>query len=324
MKNREKLLTNPIFITVIAVFCTMLWGSAFPCIKTGYKLFRIDSNDISSTIVFAGARFAAAGLIVLIIGLIISPKKMPLRKNDILPISLLGLFQTFLQYLLLYIGLVNVSGTKSSVLTSVAAFASVILSALFFKNDSLTIKKLLGCVIGITGIVVMNIGGDMGGFLLIGDGLVILSNLSGAAGNIITKKISGGRSPIQISAWQFILGGSALIIVGLLFGGKLVFYEYGCVLILLYLAAMAGTAFLLWTMLISHNSVSRIAVFNLLIPVFGTMWSGLFLGENILTASNIFSLILVCSGIFLVNFKSIRKGSAESVGTDKQNDNGYD
>ncbi len=324
MMNRKKLLSSTLFVSAAAVFCTMLWGSAFPCIKIGYRLFGIDGSDIPSTLVFAGARFAAAGLIVLIIGLIISPQKMKLGKKDILPISLLGLFQTFMQYLLLYIGLVNVSGTKSSVLTSVSAFASVILSALFFKNDSLTVKKLLGCAIGIAGIIVMNAGGDMGGFILIGDGLVILSNLSGAAGNIVTKKISGGRSPLQISAWQFIFGGSALIIAGSVLGGRLVFHEYGCILILLYLAAMAGIAFLIWTMLISHNSVSRIAVFNLLIPVFGTMWSGIFLGENVLTASNILSLLLVCSGIFLVNFRSIRKGSVEHVGTDKQNDNGYD
>ena len=132
MMNRKKLLSSTLFVSAAAVFCTMLWGSAFPCIKIGYRLFGIDGSDIPSTLVFAGARFAAAGLIVLIIGLIISPQKMKLGKKDILPISLLGLFQTFMQYLLLYIGLVNVSGTKSSVLPSVSAFASVILSALFF------------------------------------------------------------------------------------------------------------------------------------------------------------------------------------------------
>ena len=123
MMNRKKLLSSTLFVSAAAVFCTMLWGSAFPCIKIGYRLFGIDGSDIPSTLVFAGARFAAAGLIVLIIGLIISPQKMKLGKKDILPISLLGLFQTFMQYLLLYIGLVNVSGTKSSVLTSVSAFA---------------------------------------------------------------------------------------------------------------------------------------------------------------------------------------------------------
>lgn len=300
----KSLLTNSIFVAAVAVFCTILWGTAFPCIKIGYRLFQIESGDIPSTLIFAGARFALAGVIVLTIGLVISPEKMLLRKKDILPVSVLGLFQTFLQYLLLYIGLVSVSGTKSSLLTSVSAFGSVILSAVFFKSDRLTVKKLIGCIVGIAGIVVINIGGELGGFTLLGDGLVILSNLSGAAGNIISKKIAGGRSPVQLAAWQLILGGSALIITGLCLGGRLVFYEASCYFMLLYLAAMAGVAFMLWTMLIFHNDVSRVAVYNLLIPVFGTMWSGIFLGENIFTVINLLSLLHVCAGIFLVNVRS--------------------
>ena len=150
----------------------------------------------------------------------------------------------------------------------------------------------------------MNLGGDtLGGFILAGDGLVILSNISGAAGNVISKKISSGRSPVQISAWQLIFGGAALTLTGLLCGGRLIFYEAGCFWLLIYLAAMAGTAFMLWTMLLFHNDVSRVAVYNLLIPVFGAMWSAVFLGENIFTAANLISLAMVCSGIFIVNFK---------------------
>ena len=227
---------------------------------------------------------------------------MLLHKKDILPVGILGFFQTFMQYLLLYIGLLKVSGTKSSLLTSVAAFGSVILSAIFFKSDKLTFKKILGCLVGISGIFVITMsGGSIGGFSLMGDGLVILSNLSGAFGNVISKKISPNRDPIQISGWQLTFGGSALIITGLIFGGKLIFYNINCLLILLYLAFMAGIAFMLWTMLLFHNPVSKIAVFNLFIPVFGTMWSGIFLSENIFTPINLISLLLVCSGVFLVN-----------------------
>ena len=79
---------------------------------------------------------------------------------------------------------------------------------------------------------------------------------------------------------------------------------------LLYLAAMAGIAFMLWTMLLFHNDVSRVAVYNLLIPVFGAMWSGIFLGENIFTLINILSLVLVSSGIFIVNISVSKKGHA--------------
>ena len=306
--TKTNIKTNIIFVASVAVCCTLLWGTAFPCIKIGYELFAIEADDIPSKLLFAGARFAVAGVIVLVIGLFQDRKAMRLRKKDLFPITVLGFFQTFLQYLLLYIGIVRVSGTKSAIFTSLAAFASVILSAVCFKSDSLTFKKITGCCIGLLGIIIMNINGDgISGFTFIGDGLVILSNLSGAVGNIISKKISADRSPVQISAWQLIIGGCSLVIIGFIFGGRLIFYDLNCLLMLLYLAAMAGVAFMLWTMLLFHNNVSRVAVFNLLIPVFGTMWSGLFLGENILTLTNIISLLMVCSGIFIVNFSISKK-----------------
>ncbi len=312
--RKQKLLTHPLFVAAVAVGCTLLWGTAFPCIKIGYQLFHIGSGDIPSTLIFAGARFSLAGVIVLLIGLCISPRKMRLHKRDLLPVTLLALLQTYLQYLLLYIGLVRVSGTKSSLLTSVAAFGSVVLSAVCFRSDRMTIRKIVGCLVGISGIVVINLGGDLGGFSLLGDGLVILSNLSGAAGNIVSKKFASGRSPVQLAGWQLLVGGSALIVTGFSCGGRLVFYDLSCVLMLLYLAAMAGIAFMLWTMLLFHNEVSRVAVFNLLIPVFGTMWSGLFLKENIFTLVNLLSLLLVCGGIFLVNIPFKTKGSVSHVG----------
>lgn len=306
--RKRSIKTNVFFVAGIAVICTLLWGSAFPCIKIGYELFRIDSGDIPSKLIFAGARFLIAGLIVLLIGLFKEKKAMLLHRRDILPVAVLGFLQTYLQYLLLYIGLVRVSGTKSAIFTSISAFGSVLISAAVFKSDRLTLRKLLGCFIGLAGIIIMNIGGDgLGGFLLLGDGLVILSNISGAAGSVYSKKISTGRSPVQLSAWQLIFGGSALTLTGLAFGGRLIFYETGCYVMLLYLAAMAGIAFMLWTMLLFHNEVSRVAVYNLLIPVFGTMWSGIFLGENIFTPVNILSLSLVCAGILVVNLHKSKR-----------------
>lgn len=295
-------LKHPLALAAIAVFCTLLWGTAFPCIKIGYELFLMDGGDVPSKFVFAGWRFFGAGVLVMVIGLLRHPKKMVLHRQDMAPVALLGFFQTFLQYLLLYSGIIYVSGTKSSIFTSLSAFGSVVLSALFFRSDRLTLRKLGGCLIGITGIVLMNWDGDgFGGFLWWGDGLVILSNLSGAVGNVISKKIAAGRDALQIAAWQLLIGGGSLTILGYLCGGTLHFYNIGCVLMLLYLAVMAGAAFLLWTVLLFHHPVSRVAVYLLLIPVFGTLCSGIFLGENIFTWNNLLSLLLVCGGIFLVN-----------------------
>lgn len=44
-----------------ALLCCLLWGSAFPCIKIGYRLFEVDAVDTASQILFAGCRFTLAG-----------------------------------------------------------------------------------------------------------------------------------------------------------------------------------------------------------------------------------------------------------------------
>lgn len=72
--NREKFYTNRRNIVLLATLCCFLWGSAYPAIKGGYELFNISGGDIPSKLIFAGYRFALAGIIVLWVQ-IISKKK---------------------------------------------------------------------------------------------------------------------------------------------------------------------------------------------------------------------------------------------------------
>ena len=65
MKN-TKVYTNMAFVTVIALLCCGLWGSATPFIKIGYQLMLPDKN-VPSTILFAGIRFTFAGILTIFI-----------------------------------------------------------------------------------------------------------------------------------------------------------------------------------------------------------------------------------------------------------------
>lgn len=306
MKNND-ILSNRVMVAFIAVICTALWGTAFPFIKIGYEQFEIATDDVPTKLVFAGTRFALAGIIVLCIGFCIKPKSMKVTKQDLMSIGIISLFQTILQYLFFYIGIMYVSGTKSAIFTSISTFAVVLFSPLFFKQDKIDLQKIGGCIIGVSGILIVNLSGESTGFTLYGDGLVILSNLCGAAGNIASKKVGQNKNPVMLTGYQLLLGGSVLMIVGLLFGGRLHTEEAMGIVNLVYLAAMAGTAFMLWTMLLLHNNVSNVCVYNLLTPVFGTLWSGIFLRENVFTFINLLSLLLVAGGIFLVNFNTSKK-----------------
>ncbi len=55
--NAQKLFSKKWIVFATAVLCTLLWGSAFPGIKTGYRMFRIASQDTADQLMFAGARF---------------------------------------------------------------------------------------------------------------------------------------------------------------------------------------------------------------------------------------------------------------------------
>lgn len=90
--------------------------------KVGYAQFGIEGNDIGSKLLFAGARFTLAGIMVLFIFLVKNKHLPKIEKNGIMPVMLLGSVQTFGQYIFTYIGIGFTSGANTSVITACATF----------------------------------------------------------------------------------------------------------------------------------------------------------------------------------------------------------
>lgn len=310
----NKLLKNRKFAYLCAVLCTMLWGTAFPVIKLGYGIMSIESDDIASKLVFAGARFLIGGVIVYIFGSVIAKKPVKMQKADIKPVALLALVQTALQYLFSYIGVGYTTAANTAIITGCMSFFVVLLSPLFFKSERLTFLKITGCIIGFAGVLAVNFSGfDSLGFSFLGEGFVLLSTLCAAAGNLITKGCMKSRSSVTVTAFQLSAGGLILLLSGFAFGGSINLASPANMLVLLYLAFVSAGAFTLWTAILRYHPVSKISVFNLLVPVFGTLWSGILLGEGILNIENLISLILVCGGILLVNLQPEKDGGGMKI-----------
>lgn len=94
-----------------------------------------------------------------------------------------------------------------------------------------------------------------------------------------------------------------LTIIGLACGGRLSFEKMQSSFILLWLAFVSAAAFTIWTALLKYHPASKITVFNLLVPIFGTVLSGLMLGENVFRIETLVSLVLISLGIAAVNFQ---------------------
>lgn len=289
----------------------MLWGSAYPAIKSGYALFAIATGDVSSKMVFAGYRFVLAGFFLLLMAKLVQRQRLTLTQKNLQQVVTLGLAQTSLQYVFFYIGLAYTTGVKGSIMNGTGTFFSVILAHFIFQNDRLSWRKMLGCGVGFAGVMMVNFNPDVLDFhfTLLGEGFVVLAAFVLAAASIYGKQVSQRMDSILMTGYQLGIGGLVLAAGGHAFGGTLAGLSWQSVALLLYLALLSSVAFALWTILLKFNSVGSVAVFNFLIPVFGALLSALFLGESILEWKNVGALALVCAGIVLVTRETSRSVS---------------
>lgn len=293
---------GPIII-LLALFCTILWGTAYPAVKIGYELFAIDSANDFGKLLFAGLRFTLAGLMTLAVSVILQKKLVIPQRQHWRGIALLGLVQTTGQYIFFYLGLSNTTGVKGSILYALATFFVVIFAHFLFPDDKMNLQKILGCCIGFVGVLLITFDGTGlgGGFTFTGEGFIMLSTLSSALGALISRSVAQGQDPVVVTGYQLTGGGLILIFIGLIGHGHFDSVTAPGILLLLYMAFLSAAAFTVWTMLLKYNPASKIAVYNFLIPIFGTTYSVMFLNESIFNLRSLLALILACAGIYIVN-----------------------
>lgn len=307
--KKQSFMSNTIVVALIAMICCALWGSAFPCIKIGYRLFEIGNNDPFSQILFAGIRFFLAGVFTVLIGSIIEKRPLLPNRKSAGKIVVLAMFQTIIQYLFFYIGLSHTTGVKASVLDGASVFIALFVSCIVFRLEKITSAKIIGSLIGFVGVILINLNGLDFQFKLTGEGFILLSALGYAMSSVFMKRYSAQTSPILLSGWQFVFGGAVMTIVGLIFGGTLKVASAKAVFMLIYLALLSAVAYSLWSVLLKYNPVSKVTVYGFLNPVFGSIFSVIFLGETeAFGISAVLSLILVSVGIYIVNRKEAGLG----------------
>lgn len=295
--------SDPIFVMLIASLCCWLWGSAYPSIKLGYIAFNILPEDIASKYVFAGYRFTLAGMLLLLLYRIVRKQKIQVTRPQWTGLIMLGILQTGLQYMFFYVGVANTTGVKGSIMNATTTFFSVVLAHFIYKNDKLSRNKIVGCLLGFVGVIIVNFHTDLlaFSFSFTGEGFVIIAALVFSVTALYAKRLTATIDVLIITGVSLFVGGLVLTLLGLLLGGRVTHFTLESTSNLIYLALLSSVAFCLWNMLLKYNKVGRVSVYNFLIPVFGALLSALFLGETILELKNLAALLFVSVGIYLVN-----------------------
>lgn len=303
----EKFFTRTAVVWAGALICCFLWGSAFPSIKIGYSLFQIESSQIPSQILFAGIRFFFAGILAVLIGCVTRRKFLVPQKQSWKKIFKLSSLQTIGQYIFFYIGLAFTTGVRGSIVEGTNVFVAIFIACLLFRQEKLDAKKIIGSILGFSGVVLINISGNSTGgegMFWLGDLLIFLSTFCYGFSSVLLKRYSADEDPIVLSGYQFIIGGIIMALIGLAAGGTLPVVSAEGILLLAYLAFVSAVAYSLWGILVKYNPISKVAVFGFMNPVFGVILSAVFLHEgSVLGFTSIASLVLICLGIYIVNRK---------------------
>ena len=160
---------------------------------------------------------------------------------------------------------------------------------------------------GIAGVVVINLMGnslDMG-FKLTGEGFILIAQLSYGISTVLINLFSRKVSPVVLSGTQFTMGGIVLTLIGVGMGGHLGNVTAGGVAIIFYLAMVSAVHIHSGLYCLHGMMFRRLQLCSFVNPLCSVILSALMLGEvkQAFNIGSLIALILVCTGIYIVNCK---------------------
>ena len=299
--KKKSIFQRPLWVVIFALTAAIAWGWAYPLIKLGFEEFGITPQMTGSKMLFAGIRFMISGLIILAIAWNTKKNFQVKRSSDWWYILLFALLNTTIHYACFYIGLSHRDGARAAILNSLGVFMLVLLACLFFKTDKLNFRKIMGCVMGFSGILILNIGSTSSiQFSWLGDGMIILNALCSSFAGLMTRGL-GKRVDIFVgTGYSLAIGGGLLILPGLIMNGNLPHITGYGILILALLICISSLGFALYNKLLSCNPIGKVAIFNSLIPAVGAITSCWCLQEPFYI-NYVFAIILLTGGIYIIN-----------------------
>ena len=298
---KKSIFQRPLWVAIFALTAAIAWGWAYPLIKLGFEEFGITSQMTGSKMLFAGIRFMLSGLIILGIAWNTKKKFQVNGITDWWYIILFSLLNTTIHYACFYIGLSYSNGARAAILNSLGVFILVLLACAFFKTDKLNSRKIIGCTMGFSGILALNLGAESSEqFTWLGDGMIVLNTLCSAFAGLMTRGLSKRVDIFVGTGYSLAIGGALLILPSLFMNGTLPQITWTGILILILLIGISTIGFALFNKLLSCNPIGKVAIFNSLIPAVGAVTSCWCLHEPFYM-NYILAIILLSSGIYIIN-----------------------
>ena len=285
---REPKLIDYFLLTILSI----IWASAFFNIKIA--TYSYGPLTIAFLRIFFGA--------IPVIGLCIYKKiKIEAFSKDWYWFASIGLINLVIPFFLIAYGVQKVQSNLAAILMASTPLSATLLAHLFTKNEKINFTKVLGVLVGFSGII----------FLFSDNILINEKNFISAFLILIgsTFYVIGGLLTIKISTKKNENVTASILIWATIFLFPVTFYieqpwnlnpSLNSTISVIYLGVFAtGFAWLLRFRILINNGLVFQAQVAYLIPIFGVILGYIFLNE-LITSKVIIALLAVIIGIYLV------------------------
>lgn len=285
---------------LLIILITVIWGYGWVIMKA--------SLHYMGPFTFTAFRFSVGSLTLL---LIVWLMKLGLPPKEYWKhLVIVGLLQTAAVFLLVMYALRFVDAGKSSVLLySMPMWSSLL--AVKYLGEKLTPKKTVGLFTGMVGLLTI-LGWDiwMGQSLqlVVGEILIITAAIAWAIANVYYRLHLQPLPKLQSSAFQMTFG-----TIGILIAASLMEFQepvdlnVQSIYYILFIGILASAlCFTVWYLILSLIDMVTATLATLLVPVFGLLFSGLLLGEEI-TINVLLGTCFILCGIVIAQVHGRRK-----------------
>ena len=295
MLSKYFLSFNAINILMLSALI-LIWGTSFLLINRSLIFF--DPEQV------AGFRLCI-GAIVMIIALLISRKRLPKLGPEWMHFAIIAIVANLLPFWLIAIGQTTISSGMAGLLMAIMPLVTLVLAHIFLVNEKLNKFKLMGFVVGISGVAfILAPSLSNSSSSIVGSLLVLIAACCYASGTIFTKRLPV-YDPIVASTGTLICAGlTSLVIWPSMLDFKLTEVPLisGFSIILLGILPTA-IAMLLYFNIINRAGATFLSNINYVIPVVAYFSGALVLGELVMW-HDILALLLIIAGIVLSRRKT--------------------
>lgn len=286
----------------LGLIVMLLWGSLFPFVKYGYKVFEIDTSFYPNLVLFAGVRFLVSGALLSAFCLTTRRTYLLRQPKKWLPTALVALFAVVLHYACTYISLGQIDSSKTALLKQSGVLVFVCFSFLFFRDDRLTPGKIIGAVCGVASVLVINLDSFKITFGL-GTALVIGASFCTVISNIVFKKSFHDVPAVTVTGYSQLMGGLLLTVLGLALGGRITSFGWRAALVMLYIVAATVVSYGLWYYVVQKYALSKLFIIKMAEPLFAALVSVLLPLGTHLTWQHAAAFALVAVAVCVSNIQ---------------------